>query len=361
MIEYENLRRLNEPFYEAYREKFESVLNSGWFILGQQVKDFERSFASYCGTEHCIGTANGLDALTLALRSFNFEPGKEVIVPSNTYIATILSILNCNLIPILVEPNISTYNIDGSRISDAITKNTVAIMVVHLYGKCCEMDVIDTIARKHNLKVIEDCAQAHGAMFKNRKAGTFGDFSAFSFYPTKNLGALGDGGSLNTNLESLNTLARKLRNYGSDRKYYNDIIGVNSRLDEIQAAFLNVKLKHLDEINNHKRNLATIYQRNLKDDFVKPQVHPDYYDIFHIYNIRHPKRDELKAYLLSKGIGTEIHYPVAPNKQKAMSGILDKFDCPIADQIHLTTLSLPISFYHTESDITRVIEVMNRF
>ncbi len=361
MIEYENLRKLNQAFLVQYHEKFEAVLNSGWFILGQQVKQFEGDFANYCGTNHCIGVANGLDALTLSLRAFNFSLGGEVIVPSNTYIATILSILNCGLKPVLVEPDIFTYNIQPERIEASITKNTVAIMVVHLYGKCCEMDAICSIAKKHELKLIEDCAQAHGAMFKNKRAGSFGDFSAFSFYPTKNLGGLGDGGSLNTNSAELDIIARKLRNYGSERKYYNDIIGVNSRLDELQAAFLAVKLKHLDYINTHKRKLATLYQTNLKEDFIKPKVHPDYFDVFHIYNVRHPERDRLKSYLMKNDVGTEIHYPVPPHKQVAMKEIFGSVSLPISEEIHATTLSLPISFFHTSDDVLRVVELMNRF
>jgi dTDP-4-amino-4,6-dideoxygalactose transaminase len=361
MIEYENLQKLNQAFVAQYRDKFEAVLTSGWFILGQQVKCFEDDFACYCGTNHCVGVANGLDALILSLKAFDFKPGGEVIVPSNTYIATILSILNCGLKPILVEPDISTYNIDTKRIEESITKNTVAIMVVHLYGKCCEMDVICSIAKKYHLKLVEDCAQAHGAMFKDRRAGSFGDFSAFSFYPTKNLGALGDGGSLNTSSDELAILARKLRNYGSQKKYYNDIIGVNSRLDELQAAFLSVKLNYLDDINTHKRELAASYQANLKDDFIKPQFHKDYFDVFHIYNVRHPKRDELKTFLLKNNVGTEIHYPMAPHKQGAMQGVIDSANFPISEEIHATTLSLPISFSHTEDDISRVIEIMNRF
>lgn len=361
MIEYENLEKLNRRFVGEYRESFDAVMSSGWFILGRQVKKFEDDFARYCGTNHCVGVANGLDALILALKAFNFRSGGEVIVPSNTYIATILSILNCGLKPVLVEPDIATYNIDAKRIEASITKRTVAIMVVHLYGKCCEMDPISSIARKHGLRVIEDCAQAHGAKYKNRKAGTFGDFSAFSFYPTKNLGALGDGGSLNTNSEELAQLARKLRNYGSERKYYNDVIGVNSRLDELQAAFLSVKLRHLDEINGHKRKLASLYQVNLKDDFIKPQVHPDYFDVFHIYNVRHPRRDELKAFLLKHNVGTEVHYPVAPHKQVAMQGILDSAHFPISEEIHATTISLPISFFHTEDDVEKITELMNKY
>jgi len=325
------------------------------------VQTFEKEFAAYCNTKHCIGLANGLDALILALRAFNFPKGAEVIVPSNTYIATILSIVHNDLKPILVEPDITTYNIDSKKIEEKITSKTAAIMVVHLYGKMCEMDSINAVAKKHNLKVIEDCAQAHGATYKNVKAGNWGNFGAFSFYPTKNLGAIADAGAMTTNNDALADTIKTLRNYGSKIKYYNELVGYNSRLDEVQAAFLSIKLKHLNKINEHKRKLAGLYLQYLKSDFVKPIVHADYYDVYHIFNIRHKKRNELKDYLLKNDIKTDIHYPLAPNKQKAMIGILDNQDTPIAEEIHQTTLSLPISFYHTEQDILRVIEVMNKF
>ncbi|MBA3705762.1 MAG: DegT/DnrJ/EryC1/StrS family aminotransferase, partial [Bacteroidetes bacterium] len=332
-----------------------------WYILGKKVQQFEKEFAAYCGTSHCIGLANGLDALILALRAFDFPKGTEVIVPSNTYIATILSIVHNGLTPVLVEPDLASYNIDVSKIEEKISAKTKAIMVVHLYGKMCEMDTINAIAKKHNLKVIEDCDQAHGAKYKNKKAGAYGDFGAFSFYPTKNLGAIADAGAMTCHDDQLAIAIGTLRNYGSKEKYYNEVIGYNSRLDEIQAAFLSVKLKHLDEINEHKRKLAAIYLEHLKVDFIKPIVHRDYYDVYHIFNIRHPKRDNLKNYLLEKEIKTEIHYPVAPNKQLAMKGVLDAQHTPIAEKIHQTTLSLPISYYHTEQDVLKVIEIMNKF
>jgi dTDP-4-amino-4,6-dideoxygalactose transaminase len=361
MIEYENLGKLNKPFFEEYEKAFRDTLESGWYILGKKVQLFEEEFASYCGTKHCVGLANGLDALILALRAFEFEKGDEVIVPSNTYIATIISIVHNGLVPVLVEPDINTYNIDPYKISEKISPRTRAIMPVHLYGKMCEMDAINIIAKKHGLKVIEDCAQAHGAMCKNVKAGNFGDFGAFSFYPTKNLGAIADAGAMTTNDEKLADKIRTLRNYGSRKKYYNDTVGFNSRLDEVQAAFLSVKLNHLDKINAHKRKLAQIYLSELKSDFIKPVVHPDYYDVYHIFNIRHPERDKLKEYLLANEIRTDIHYPVAPNRQEAMKGILDNIETPISEEIHRTTLSLPISFYHTEKDILHVAEIMNKF
>lgn len=361
MIEYENLGKLNSPFFKEYEEAFRHTLEGGWYILGKKVEAFEKEYATYCGTAHCVGLANGLDALILALRALDIEKGSEVIVPSNTYIATILSILHNDLKPVLVEPDINTYNIDPKKIEEKIGPKTKAIMVVHLYGKMCEMDTINAIAKKHNLKVIEDCAQAHGASYKKIKAGNYGDFGAFSFYPTKNLGAIADAGAMTTNDAKLAERIRTLRNYGSKQKYYNEEVGWNSRLDEVQAAFLSVKLKYLDQINEHKRKLASLYLSGLKTDFIKPVMHPDYFDVYHIFNIRHSKRDELKEYLLKNEIKTDIHYPVAPNKQTAMKGILDGSITPIAEEIHRTTLSLPISYYHSEQDILRVVEVMNKF
>ncbi|MHB8337434.1 MAG: DegT/DnrJ/EryC1/StrS family aminotransferase [Ignavibacteriaceae bacterium] len=361
MIEYENLKNVNQPFLEDYLQSFNNLLNSGWFILGTNVKRFEEEFAKYNGSKHCIGVASGLDALILSLKAFEFERDNEVIVPSNTYIATILSIIHCGLKPVLVEPDINTYNIDPSKIEEKISPKTKALMIVHLYGKSCDMDPIIKVCKKYNLKLIEDCAQSHGAMYKNRKTGTFGEFGAFSYYPTKNLGSLGDAGAVTTDDENFAQIIRRLRNYGSDVKYYNEVVGYNSRLDEIQAGFLLVKLKKLDEINNHKRRLAKLYFENLKVDFIKPEVHNDFYDVYHIFNIRHPNRDMLREYLLKNEIKTDIHYPVPPHKQKAMQGIIIDKDFPISEEIHSTTLSLPISFSHTEDDIYKVIEIMNKF
>lgn len=361
MIEYENLNNLNKPFFEEYKTAFNEVLESGWYVLGNKVKEFEKQFANYCRTKNCVGVANGLDALNLSLRAFGFEKGSEVLVPSNTYIATILSIVDNDLQPILVEPDINTYNIDPKLLEQAITPKTKAIMVVHLYGKVCDMDPILAIAKKHNLKVIEDCAQSHGAKYKGRLSGSFGDYAAHSFYPTKNLGALGDAGAVTTDNEELFNKIKVLRNYGSEVKYYNEVVGVNSRLDELQAALLLVKLKYMEQITSHKRELASIYINGLKSDFIKPHVHADYFDVYHIFNVRHQRRDELKEYLLKNDIKTEIHYPVAPNKQKAMKGILDNQHTPIAEEIHNTTLSLPISYFHTKDAVQKVVDVMNLF
>lgn len=361
MIEYENLNKLNKPLFEEYKAAFNEVLESGWYILGNKVKEFENQFAGYCNTKYCIGVANGLDALNLSLKAFNFEKGSEILVPSNTYIATILSIVENGLQPVLVEPNIETYNIDPTLLEQAITSKTRAIMVVHLYGKVCEMDAIIAIAKKYNLKIIEDCAQSHGAKYKNQLSGSFGDFAAHSFYPTKNLGALGDAGAITTSNLELSDKIKVLRNYGSEVKYFNEVVGVNSRLDELQAALLLVKLKYMEQITTHKRELASVYLKELKSDFIKPQVNSDYFDVYHIFNIRHPKRDALKEYLLKNEIKTEIHYPVAPNKQKAMKGIIDNQLTPIAEKIHQTTLSLPISFYHNKETIYKIVETMNSF
>jgi dTDP-4-amino-4,6-dideoxygalactose transaminase len=360
VIEFENLGKANASFLGEYRAAFEKVLRSGWFIMGEEATAFEREFAAYCGAAHCIGVANGLDALTLALKVFGFRPGGEVLVPSNTYIATILAILNAGLVPVLVEPDIRTYNIDPARIEERIGRKTVAMIVVHLYGKMCDMDPILSICGARGIRLIEDCAQAHGAAYRGRRAGSFGDVNAFSFYPTKNLGCLGDGGGVLTNDPELADRVRTFRNYGSKVKYRNDVLGVNSRLDELQAAFLRVKLRRLDQINEHKRSLAAAYLQGIKGGFVLPATQVGFSDIYHIFAIRHSDRDKLRRFLLDRGVKTEIHYPVSPNKQPAMKNILDE-RCPISEEIHSTILSLPISFFHTEDDIAEVCTLLRDF
>lgn len=360
-VEYENLRKLNLSLVDEYQDSFREFLESGWYILGKNVDHFEKQFADYLQTPFTIGVASGLDALLLSLKVFNFPAGSEVIVPSNTYIATILAIMQAGLKPVLVEPDISTYNIDPELIPAKITSRTVAIMVVHLYGRCCEMDKITVLANTNKLQLIEDCAQSHGSAFKGKQAGTFG-IGAFSFYPTKNLGALGDAGAITCSDPELNDKFRTLRNYGSKVKYYNEVLGYNSRLDEIQAGFLSRKLLKLDEINSHKNDLANLYQSKLTNaGVIKPLIHPDYYHTYHIYNIRHPKRDELRSFLLNLGIKTEIHYPVSPNHQSALKETLGNQHFPISEEIHATTLSLPISYCHTVEDIEYVIDKINQF
>lgn len=360
MIAYEDLHLLNQPFMQQFRESFADSLEKGWFVLGNKVGRFENEFAAYCGSPYCAGLASGLDALVLALKYFEFPEGSEVIVPSNTYIATILAIYHNGLLPVLVEPDIHTYNIDPFRIEESITDRTKAIMVVHLYGKSCDMEPIMSIAKRYGLKLIEDCAQSHGASYKGQMTGTFGNFGAFSFYPTKNLGALGDGGALLTSDRISIEKIKALRNYGCHEKYYNNYIGVNSRLDEIQAGFLSVKLPFLDAINAHKQKLADLYEEGLKEDFIRPVRHPDFKDSNHIYAIRHPARNRLRNHLLSHAIKTEIHYPVPPHHQKALKTRL-KGAFPISEIIHETTLSLPLSYCHTTGDIEKVIEVINTF
>jgi dTDP-4-amino-4,6-dideoxygalactose transaminase len=360
MIEYENLGKLNKPFFKDYQNIFEAVLESGWYVLGQNVTSFERNFSKYIGTNHCIGVASGLDALLLALKALDLKPGDEVIVPSNTYIATIIAIFQAGLIPVLVEPNIRTYNIEADQIHQQISSKTKAIIVVHLYGKACEMDPILALCKQYDLRLLEDAAQSHGAMYKGKKTGSFGDFGCFSFYPTKNLGALGDAGAIVCDDDELDKKIKQLRNYGSSKKYHNDVIGYNSRLDEVQAGFLNIKLEALDDITNHKKMLAGLYFQYLDDQFIKPLVDSDYFDVHHIFNIRHRDRDRLKAYMLEHNIQTEIHYPVAPHRQLAMKNMLTG-NYPISEEIHKTTLSLPISFFHTKEDALKVCDVMNKF
>ena len=361
IIPYENLNLLNKKFEQAFKDKFNSFLEKGWYILGDEVKQFEGNFANYCNSPYCVAVANGLDALEMGLQVFNFPSKSEIIVPSNTYIATILAIINAGHIPILVEPNLETYNIDENKIEEKITSKTKAIMVVHLYGQLANMEAITKIAIQHNLEIIEDCAQAHGARFNSKIAGTFGKIGAYSFYPTKNLGALGDAGAIITYDKEIYEKLIALRNYGSHKKYYNKYIGRNSRLDELQAGFLNIKLPFLDEINSHKRKLASLYDLHLTNDVVKPNLLKKGCHVYHIYNIRTQKRDELKQFLLENGIHTEIHYPLPPNQQEGYKEYFSKLSFPISEQIHKTTLSLPISFANTIQDIEIVIGKINSF
>lgn len=361
IIPYENLHILNKEFELKFREKVNVFLEKGWYVLGDEVKVFEEKFAEYCNSKYCIGVANGLDALELGLLVCNFSPNSEIIVSSNTYIATILAIINAGHIPILVEPNIVTYNIDENLIEEKITKKTRAIMVTHLYGQIAQMDVICEIAEKYGLEIIEDCAQAHGATLNGKMAGTYGKIGAFSFYPTKNLGALGDAGAIITNNDKIYEKLKALRNYGSEKKYFNKFIGRNSRLDELQAAFLNVKLPFLNKINNHKRELATLYNTQLTDNVIKPIEIVNSVHVYHIYNIRTNRRDELKQYLLDNGIHTEIHYPLSPNKQEGYQKYFANIEFPISEEIHGTTLSLPISYATSQKEAERVIEKINNF
>lgn len=360
-IKYENLQLVNAEFEVRFKQAFERFLAKGWYILGDEVKIFEEAFASNCDAEYCVGVANGLDALELGLKVLNLPPDSEVIVPSNTYIASILAIINAGYKPILVEPEVSTCNIDPGLIEEKITQQSKAIMVVHLYGQPARMQDICKIAEKHGLEIIEDCAQAHGASIYGKKVGTFGKIGAFSFYPTKNLGALADAGAIVTSDESIYEKLKALRNYGSERKYHNKYVGRNSRLDEIQAAFLNIKLESLNKINEHKRLLAKIYDKELTDRVIKPVCIDGHHHVYHIYNIRTQRRDELRKYLSDNGIQTDVHYPVPPNKQEGYVKYFESENYPISEKMHATTISLPISYGTSVDDVHLVSQTINNF
>lgn len=360
-IKYENLSLVNRQFEHDFKVKFNKFLEKGWYVLGSEVECFEKSFAEYNGSKFCVGVANGLDAIELGLLALDFPENSEIIVPSNTYIATILAIINAGHIPILVEPDIHTYNLDPTKIEEKISSKTKAILVVHLYGNTCDMANIKSVANKFNLEIIEDCAQSHGAKYDNIKTGNFGRIGAFSFYPTKNLGALGDAGAIVTSDESLYLKLKALRNYGSDKKYFNKYIGKNSRIDEVQAAFLNVKLPYLDIINQHKCMIAEIYNAGISNSVVKPFKLENTTSVYHIYNIRTDKRDELKSYLLARGVNTEIHYPVSPSNQEGYNHLFCDQSFPISQMIHETTLSLPISYSTTSEEAIIVVELINKF
>ena len=360
-IYYDNLKLVNKSLNVAFKKKIDGFLNSGQYILGQEVSRFETNFASYCGSKYCLGVANGLDALVLGIKVFDFPEKSEIIVPSNTYIASVLAIINSGNIPILVEPNLENYNIDVNLIEKKITTKTKAILIVHLYGQPVNMDQVLKLSKKYNLKIIEDCAQAHGATYKNKKVGSFGEIGAFSFYPSKNLGALGDAGAIITSDFALFKKLKALRNYGSEKKYFNKYVGYNSRLDEIQAVFLNLKLPLLDKINLHKRNLASLYTKFLSDTIIKPIEIENSFHVFHIYNIRIKKRDELQEVLLLNGIQTLIHYPIPPSKQEGFANYFAGFEFPLSNLIHQTTLSLPISYATTENEIMKIIKIVNEF
>jgi len=353
MIEYESLVSSNQQFMAELEAAASRVIRSGWYVLGQEVSAFEAEFAQYMGVKHCVGVANGLDALILSIEALDLPRGSDILVASNTYIATILAVLRAGHKPVLVEPELATFNMDPARLARAMTPGTRAICVTHMFGKSCRMDAIGAFAREHGLKLIEDCAQSHGAKLQGRMTGTFGEAGCFSFYPTKNLGAIGDAGAVVTNDDGLADRLRHLRNYGSKQKYVNRYVGVNSRLDELQAALLRVKLRYLDKMTEHKRLLAGTYFAELPAWVRQPAQRPDEFDVFHIYGIRHPRRDALRQYLLDAGVKTEVHYPIPPHRQEAMRGILGG-DYPVSEELHATELSLPISNGHTVEDIRRI-------
>lgn len=358
---------MKSPYLELKDEldaAYQRVMESGWFILGEEVDAFEQEFASYCKVQHCIGIGNGLEALHLILRAYDIGEGDEVIVPSNTYIATWLAVSYAGARPVPVEPDPRTYNLDPERVESAITSRTRAILPVHLYGLPADMDPLMGLADKYDLKVIEDAAQAQGADYKERMSGALGHAAGFSFYPGKNLGALGDAGAITTNDEKVAERVRMLRNYGSRVKYYNEVKGYNSRLDEMQAAFLRVKLKHLDEWNRRRGAIAAVYLESLADihDLTLPHV-PDWASpIWHIFTIRHPQRDALQKYLKSNGVDTLIHYPVPPHLSTAYADLgIQQGTFPIAETIASTELSLPMGPHLHVDDAKHVADLIREF
>ncbi|MED3549809.1 DegT/DnrJ/EryC1/StrS family aminotransferase [Cytobacillus praedii] len=362
MIPFLDLKTINEKYQNEVKEAVERLVTRGWYILGEELKSFEEEFARYCGVKHCIGVANGLDALQIILNAYEIGHGDEVIVPANTYIASILAITQNGAIPVLVEPNIESYNIDPNEIEKKITNKTKAILAVHLYGQCADMDSINKIADDYGLKVIEDAAQAHGAFWKNNRVGNLGDAAGFSFYPGKNLGALGDAGAITTNDDNLAEKIRALRNYGSHVKYENIYKGFNSRLDEIQAAILRIKLKKLDDDNKKRREISKLYRNYISNKLISlPMVlKEESSHVWHLFVIRTKDRSRLQKYLMECGIETLIHYPIPPHKQMAYKEWNNK-SFPLTEEIHDEVLSLPISPVMQETEVLKVINVINKY
>lgn len=361
MIKFLDLQKINTRFEYEIELEMKRILESGWYLLGKQNEAFEKSFAEFCGVKFSVGCANGLDALRLAIRAFDFPGDSEIIVPANTYIASILAISDCGLKPILVEPDLETYNIDINLIESKITSKTKAIVVVHLYGQAVEMEKIWELAKKYNLKIIEDSAQAHGAIYQGKKVGNLGDIGCFSFYPGKNLGALGDGGCITTNDEEVAIKIRALGNYGSLVKYENIYKGLNSRLDEIQAAILDLKLQFLDADNQQRREIAKIYRENIKNEkIVLPKPYKEESHVWHLFVIRTKDRDKLQEYLKIKGIQTLIHYPIPPHKQNAYKE-WNNLSFPITEKIHKEVLSLPISPVMNKEEAFYIAQILNEF
>lgn len=372
MIKFLDLQKINAQYADELKQIAADVIDSGWFLMGSKLSSFENKLADYVGAAHAIGVANGLDALRLILKAYIdlgfMNEGDEVIVPANTYIASLLAISDNHLKPVLVEPNKSSYNLDIDLIEQHITPKTKAIMVVHLYGQVCWSNELTALAKKYNLKIIEDNAQAIGATWNGIKTGNLGDAAGFSFYPGKNLGALGDAGAVTTNDAALAEQVRALGNYGSKQKYVNEFLGLNSRLDEIQAAFLEVKLNHIDTENQYRRKLAAAYLNGITNPNIQLPVpnnmafnpEENIEHVWHLFVIRHPKRNELQEYLTKNGIQTLIHYPIPPNKQLAYKE-LNAIDFSITNDIHDTVLSLPLSPVLSEDEVISVIQALNSF
>lgn len=361
MIKFLDLEKINNRFRDEIDLRIKKILDKGWYLQGEENETFSKNFADFCGAKFCLGVANGLDALNLIIKAYGFKNGDEIIVPANTYIASVLAISQNNCTPVLVEPDINSYNINPDLIEEKITDKTKAIMVVHLYGQACQMNKIQEIAKKYNLKVIEDSAQAHGAIFNGKKTGNLADASGFSFYPGKNLGCFGDGGAITTNDEELFKKVKAIANYGSDYKYHHIYKGTNSRLDEIQAAVLDVKLKHLDNDNQKRREISKYYRKNIKNPkIILPKVSDENSHVWHVFAVRTQNRDDFQKYLTENEIQTIIHYPTPPHKQGAYKE-WNNLSYPITEEIHKTIISLPISPVMTEEEVKRVVEVVNEY
>lgn len=363
IIPFVTFKPMEAELDKELRDAFNRVYTRSWYIEGVEDETFEKAFAEYCESKYCIGVGNGLDALFLALKALGVGTGDEVIVPSNTYIATALAVTYVGATPIFVEPDIRTFNIDPTRIEEAITEKTKVIMPVHLYGQPCDMDPILTIAKKHNLYIIEDCAQAHGATYKGKVIGSFGDAAGFSFYPGKNLGALGDAGAAISNNKEIADKIRALGNYGSDYKYHHIYKGNNSRLDELQAAFLAAKLPHLNRMNEERRRIAGMYLEGIKNEEVILPYVPEYANpVWHIFGVRCKRRDELEKFLKDAGIGTNKHYPIPMHLQECYKDLgFKEGDFPIAEEISATELSLPMYYGMSDEEVQYVIDKVNEF
>lgn len=357
--------RMDRGFYKyqkEYEDKALKVLRFGWYVLGEEVSSFEKEFAEYLNAGYCVGLASGLDALWIAFRLLGIGAGDEVIVPGNTYIASVMGVTINNATPIFVEPD-KYYNIDVSKIEEKITDKTKAILAVHLYGQACNMDAIVSIAKKYNLKIVEDCAQAHGAQFNGKSVGTFGDIGCFSFYPSKNLGAFGDGGAIVTNNEKIAEDAKVIRNYGSEKRYYNKVVGANSRLDEIQAGLLRVKLGHIDEINTERRLLAKNYLEGITSKkYILPEVREGATSVWHQFVIRSSERERLINYLNDNNVGSIIHYPIPPHLSEAYKYLnIPAGSLPVTEEYANQVLSIPMYNGMTDEEQSRVIDVLNKF
>lgn len=367
MIKFLNLQKINSKYKDDLKQVACDVIDSGWYLLGERVSSFEHDLSKYIGSKHAIACANGLDALRLIFRAYIemgiMSKGDEIIVPANTYIASILAISDNGLIPILVEPNENTFNIDSSKIEEAITEKTKAILVVHLYGQICFDSIISDISQKHNLKIVEDNAQSIGAIYKNKRSGNIGDAAGFSFYPGKNLGALGDSGAVTTSDDELARVIRAIANYGSEIKYKNEFCGLNSRMDEIQAAFLSVKLKGIDIDNAIRREIALYYRNNVKNTkIILPQVfnNDESSHVWHLFVVRCKERFRLQEFLKNNGVQTLIHYPIPPHKQKCYSS-LNGLCYEVTEELHDEVLSLPISPVMTLEEMKKIVDLLNKF